>query len=74
MGKSKKRILSKNNTFSSNVLKRTEIVGKIISDIKTMSVKEDTVKLISLFGIKAEELLEAGLSIEEISVIEQYLC
>ena len=73
MGKSKKRIFNKLNNVMPNVLKRNEIIDKIISDVKTLSIKEDTTKYVSLFGIKAEELLEAGLSLEELSALNKYI-
>lgn len=73
MGKSKKRIFNKNNSGSGSVYKRSEIIAKIISDVKECSIKDDTVNLITLFGISAEEILESGISYEEFSVIKKYL-
>ncbi len=73
MGKSKKRIFNKNLKNSASVLKREDIIKMIISDIKEASLKEETKNLISLFGITAEELTEAGISYEEISAYNTYL-
>ncbi len=73
MGKSKKRILGKNNSHAKNVLKRDEIINKIISDIKQGSISDETKNLISLFGIKSEEFSEAGATIEDLAIIEKII-
>ena len=73
MGKSKKRIFNKNSIEKGSVYKRSEVITKIISDIKNCSVKDDTVNMVTLFGISPEELFENGISYEEFSVIKKYL-
>lgn len=73
MGKSKKRILNRNTDEVGFVLKRSEAVSKILSEIKNNKLSDDTQKLISLFGISMEELFEAGGNYEEISAIKHLL-
>lgn len=73
MGKSKKRILNKNTEDIGSILKRDDVVLSVISDIKNNKLSERTQKLISLFGINAEELSEAGASIEELSLINHLI-
>lgn len=73
MGKSKKRIFNKYLNNINTTLKRKDIVKTIISDIKVNLIKDETKNLISLFGISTEELLEAGATYEEISVIKSFL-
>ena len=71
MGKSKRRILTKNNIHVGNVLKRDEIINTIISDLRQGSLSKETKKLISLFGITLEEFAEAGATIEELAIVEK---
>ena len=73
MGKSKKRILNKKTENSSVILKRNEIIRKIIEDMRTKKINEETANYISLFGIKAEELSEAGATYEELSSVKNLL-
>ncbi len=70
MGKSKKRIFNKNKENISPVIKRQNVVKKIISGIKNNSLTEETKRLIGLFGITSEELTEAGISFEEMSAVK----
>ncbi len=73
MGKCKKRILNKSNDDLGAILKRDEVIDNIISDIKINKLSERTQKLISLFGITAEELSEAGASIEELAFLKHLI-
>ncbi len=73
MGKSKKRIFSKNTDNIGITLKRNEIIDNIIYDIKNNKLTEETKRLISLFGISVEELSEAGISFEELSAVKHLL-
>ena len=73
MGKCKKRILNKSNDDFGSILKRDEVIENIISDIKINKLSDRTQKLISLFGITAEELSEAGASIEELSFVKHLI-
>ena len=70
MGKSKKRNLNKISEKNSVVLKRVEIVKRIISDIHNRNINDDTLKYINLFGITQEELSEAGALYEELSAVK----
>ncbi len=73
MGKSKSRILNKRQNKDNNVIKRTEIVQKILVALKKNSVNDEIKNLISLFGISTEELSEAGASLEQLSAIKPYI-
>ncbi len=70
MGKSKKRILSKNSSQKGNVLKRSEIIQSVISAVKNNKLDDETKNLISLFGINYEELAEAGATYEELAALK----
>ncbi len=70
MGKSKKRILNKNTEDLGLTLKRKEVILKILTDIKNNKISDETQKLICLFGITIEELLENGAGYEEISALK----
>ena len=70
MGKSKKRNLSKSNDKLCISIKRSSAIKTILNNINTHKNKEETEKLISLFGITSEELLEAGADYEAISAIK----
>ncbi len=73
MGKSKKRIFNKNVSTKGMVLKRDEVVLKILSDIKNNNLTSETKKYISLFGITMEELSEAGAEFEELSIAKNFI-
>lgn len=68
MGKSKKRsiVLGKHNQIAN--LSRDEAVS---ITVEKLSKKEDAENLITLFGLKAEELLEAGADYETVKSIER---
>ena len=68
MGKSKKRsiVLGKHNQIAN--LSRDEAVS---ITVEKLSRKEDAENLITLFGLKAEELLEAGADYETVKSIER---
>ena len=63
MGKAKRRsiALGRHNQISN--LSRNDA---IISDVEKLSKQEDVSELITLFGLSAEELLEAGANYEDI--------
>jgi hypothetical protein len=73
MGKSKKRIFNKNSSEKGIIYRRSEIISKVISDIKDRCIRDDTKNFITLFGITAEELLENGLSLEDVSILQNFL-
>jgi hypothetical protein len=68
VGKSKKRsiVLGKHNQIAN--LSRDEAVS---ITVEKLSRKEDAENLITLFGLKAEELLEAGADYETVKSIER---
>jgi len=69
MGKSKKRILHKTN--SSIFMTREGAVSKVLSILS--SKKNDRVEahnIITLFGLEAEELSEAGIDYENLKALE----
>lgn len=63
MGKSKKRSIArgKYNQFSN--MTRNEAISAVVDKI---AKQEDVSELISLFGLKAEELLEGGADYEAV--------
>lgn len=71
MGKSKKRLIykGKNDTFTS--LSRTDAVNKVVELLKIGD--KEAYSLITLFGITAEEVLEAGASYEVVKGMENIL-
>ena len=73
MGKSKKRIFNKNTDILGKTYKRSEIINKIISDIKNNKLSSETKNFISLFGITIEELSEAGVEFEDLSALKHLL-
>ncbi len=73
MGKSKKRIFNKNKNQNGTSIKREDAVNLIIERIKQNTLDKETNNLITLFGITAEELAEAGACYEEIRAIKSLL-
>ena len=71
MGKSKKRLIynGKNDTFTS--LSRTDAVNKVVELLKIGD--KEAYSLITLFGVTAEEVLEAGASYEVVKGMENIL-
>ena len=70
MGKAKKRSLALGikNKFSN--LTREDAVSQII---KNINQKTEAIELITLFGVSAEELLEAGASYEDVLSFGRFL-
>jgi len=66
MGKSKRRILhsGKNNQIAN--LKRVDALADVVKAFDAKNVDDEILNLISLFGLSAEELLEAGASYEDV--------
>ena len=73
MGKSKKRIFNKNTDLKGSTFKRDDIISQILYDIRSNNLNDKTRNFISLFGIKIEELSEAGAAYEELSVIKHLI-
>ncbi|MBE7706802.1 MAG: hypothetical protein E7Z91_06140 [Cyanobacteria bacterium SIG30] len=76
MGKSKKRILHKTNsslfmTRESALYKVKGCLNSINSDIKQ---KNEAKSLITLFGLSAEELSEAGVGYEYLKSLDSLIC
>ena len=73
MGKSKKRGFHRSNDKIGSVLKREDVVLKVLSSIRKNALSDEIHSLISLFGITAEELSEAGASFEELSAVKNVI-
>lgn len=73
MGKAKKRNFNKNSFSKGTTLKRNDILSQIVLDIKNKKLTDETIKLISLFGISTEELSEAGATFEELSIVKHLI-
>ena len=71
MGKCKRRTFTK-SVLNTN-LKREEVIIQITDEIRKKKFDDETQKILSLFGITAEELTEAGLTYEEIKLLKEYL-
>ncbi len=71
MGKSKKRIIYKGKNLQFTNLTREEAVKTTAGLLKTD--KKQAYSLITLFGLTAEEVLEAGASYEDVKGMESLL-
>ena len=71
MGKSKKRIIYKGKNQQFTNLSRQDAIEMAV-DMLNSSVKE-SYSLITLFGLSAEEMLEAGASYEAVKGMENLL-
>lgn len=71
MGKSKKRIIYKGKKQQFTNLSRQDAIEMAV-DMLNSSVKE-AYSLITLFGLSAEEMLEAGASYEAVKGMENLL-
>ncbi len=63
MGKAKRRSLTLGVNRQISNLTREDAINKIVSNIEQ---KTEAIELITLFGVAAEELLEAGASYEDV--------
>ena len=63
MGKAKKRSLALGIYNKLSNITREEAIEKAVRNIES---KQEAIELITLFGITAEELLEAGASYEDV--------
>ena len=70
MGKSKRRIIAKGKYKQLENFTRDEAVLFVLNNIKK---KEDVFEVISLFGLKADELLEAGADYEDVKTLGSLL-
>lgn len=73
MGKAKKRILHKTN--SSLYMTREGALNEVFSMIKKpqKEARVQALDLITLFGLSAEELCEAGVAYENIKALESLI-
>lgn len=71
MGKSKKRIINKGKNQQFANLTREEAVKTVVGNLKSHS--KEAYSLITLFGLTAEEILEAGASYEDVKGMENIL-
>ena len=71
MGKSKKRIIYKGKNLQFTNLTREEAVKTAVEFLNSNS--KEAYSLISLFGLTAEEILEAGASYEAVKGMESLL-
>ncbi len=71
MGKSKKRIIYKGKNLQFSNLSREDAVKEAVNMLNS-SIK-DAYSLITLFGLTAEEMLEAGASYETVKGMENIL-
>lgn len=72
MGKCKKRTII-NNPILENPMTREDAIAHIIKSIRSNSLDTDTKNLLTLFGISSEELVEAGVSFEELSILKRHM-
>lgn len=72
MGKSKKRIFNKHKNTATSI-KRVDAVSHVLKNIKNNVLDTDTKNLLSLFGISAEELAEAGATYEELKALKSFI-
>lgn len=71
MGKSKKRIIYKGKNLQFTNLTREEAVKTVVEFLNSNS--KEAYSLITLFGLTAEEILEAGASYEAVKGMESLL-
>ncbi len=70
MGKCIKRTLRNSNNDSTKYMTREDAVSNVFKALKKKNINfEHVVKTISLFGISAEELSEAGVSYENLQAL-----
>lgn len=72
MGKSKKRIIYKGKNDQFTNLTRSEAVENVVERLNSGD-KQQAYSLITLFGLTAEEILEAGASYEVVKGVENLL-
>ena len=67
MGKSKNRLLNRHKSSYMFDMTRHQAIDFVVNE--TLS-RNESKKLISLFGLKSEELTEAGMAYEAVSSLE----
>ena len=69
MGKSKRRIFNKCKYLYHMSLRREDAIFGVVRNLKYDKFDEETRDLITMFGLSAEELAEAGASYEELRAL-----
>lgn len=72
MGKSKSRIFRKGINDQMPTISREEAIAQAAESLNSREIKEAK-RLIAIFGLNAEELLEAGASYESVKSIKNLL-
>ena len=70
MGKAKRRSIARGKYDRFSDISREEAIEEVV---KRMLTREDVSNLITLFGLKAEELLEAGAAYEDVKSLKGIL-
>jgi len=74
VGKCKRRVLSKARPDMYNLqLSRTEAVDSVMKEIQKNPASRSAKKIISLFGLTAEELSESGMTYEVLRSLDGIL-
>ena len=73
MGKSKRRILHKGINDKITNIKREDALKSVADSCIAKKINDDVKNLISLFGFSAEELLEFGVSYEDVLAMKGLL-
>lgn len=68
MGKAKTRSFNKNRQKNEIFMTREVAVSKVVSEFKKNNFGSDVRNIISLFGLSAEELSEAGATYEDLKI------
>lgn len=66
MGKSKRRILHKGINNKLQNIKREDALSSVVKACNSKKINDSIKDLILLFGLSAEELLEAGAQYEDV--------
>lgn len=73
MGKAKKRVFNKCKYLYHMSLRREDAIFNVVKNLKYNKFDAKTRDVITMFGLSAEELSEAGASYEEIKVLRSVL-
>lgn len=69
MGKSKTRILRKGINQQIPTISRQEAIEQVVGFLKN-GITQEATQIITMFGLEAEEILEAGADYESVTVIK----
>ncbi len=73
MGKAKKRVFNKCKYLYHMSLRREDAIFGVVKDLKYNRFDTKTRDIVTMFGLSAEELSEAGASYEELRAIRSAL-